>query len=280
MRYLRPFNESKSVEDYISLWTKSWDDYTINPDGTVDVVGDVSTYLYPDDSLTELPIQFGAVTGNFDIGSLKNLTTLKGCPRAVGFFGCNGLKKITSLEGGPNIVFGDFDAGLTGIVNLIGGPSQVHGTSYYVANCPLTSLEGAPKICNEFIVRKESLVGGNVWDPRPLKGCDIKEIFALGHPFNELMQLFKWKEFRANSSFDRELHTKRFLESLDYNYLKGESWSAKIDLFRLKEALAEFEIEEPYPISLRKEIYGKKKLHHYIFVDENGDYVDFDGNPI
>ena len=279
MRYLRPFNESKSVEDYISLWTKSWDDYTINPDGTVDVVGDVSTYHHPDDSLTELPIQFGTVTGNFDIGSLENLTTLKGCPHTVGFFGCNGLKKITSLEGGPNIVFGDFDAGSTGIVSLIGGPSRVNGR-YYVANCPLTSLEGAPKICDEFIVRKESGSGGNVWDPRPLKGCDIKYIFALGHPFNELMQLFKWKEFRANIPLDGELHTKRFLESLDYNYLKGESWSAKIDLFRLKEALAEFEIEEPYPISLRKEIYGKKKLHHYIFVDENGDYVDFDGNPI
>ena len=54
--------------------------YTINPDGTIDVDGGV--FLY-DMNLEELPLSFNKVSGYFDCGRNK-LTSLKGCPEKIG----------------------------------------------------------------------------------------------------------------------------------------------------------------------------------------------------
>jgi hypothetical protein len=78
--------------------------YTINPDGSIDVNG--SVYLYGK-GLTELPLTFNRVTGYF-ICSNNQLTSLKGSPRWVGgYFSCNN-NKLTSLEFSPDYVGGDF----------------------------------------------------------------------------------------------------------------------------------------------------------------------------
>ena len=78
--------------------------YTINDDGSIDVDGDVDLY---NKGLTELPLIFNRVTGNFSC-SLNNLTTLKGCPRWVGGdFNCHN-NKLTSLEFSPDYVGGFF----------------------------------------------------------------------------------------------------------------------------------------------------------------------------
>jgi hypothetical protein len=74
--------------------------YTINDDGSIDVVGNVNLW---NKGLTELPIIFNRVTGNFNCGYNK-LTTLKGCPRWVGgWFSCY-YNKLTSLEFSPDYV--------------------------------------------------------------------------------------------------------------------------------------------------------------------------------
>jgi len=78
--------------------------YTINPDGTVDVDGDV--YL-DNKRLTKLPLKFGKVTGDFDCSN-NQLTTLEGAPTEVGGgFYCV-RNQLTTLEGSPNVVCGDF----------------------------------------------------------------------------------------------------------------------------------------------------------------------------
>ena len=79
--------------------------YTINPDGSIDVNGDV--YLWSR-RLTELPLSFNKVTGFFHCSDNK-LTTLKGCPRWVGggSFTCYN-NRLTSLEFSPDYVGGDF----------------------------------------------------------------------------------------------------------------------------------------------------------------------------
>ena len=60
--------------------------YTINPDGSIDVDGDVSLNYK---NLTELPLRFNKVTGYFYC-RFNQLTTLKGSPRWVGgSFYCN-----------------------------------------------------------------------------------------------------------------------------------------------------------------------------------------------
>ena len=53
--------------------------YTINPDGSIDVDGNVNlSYM----GLTKIPIKFNKVSGYFDC-SYNFITSLEGCPREV-----------------------------------------------------------------------------------------------------------------------------------------------------------------------------------------------------
>jgi hypothetical protein len=80
------------------------ENYTVNPDGSIDVYGSVDLY---DCNITELPLRFNKVTGSFDCGN-NNLTSLKGCPRWVGGrFSCR-INRLTSLEFSPDYVGGDY----------------------------------------------------------------------------------------------------------------------------------------------------------------------------
>ena len=100
--------------------------YTINPDGSIDVNGNV--YLY-NKELTELPLTFNKVSGYFTCSN-NRLTSLKGCPRWVGgFFSCY-RNKLTSLEFSPEYV----------------------GSNFYCYNNRLSSLEFSP-----------DYVGGHFW---------------------------------------------------------------------------------------------------------------------
>ena len=90
----------------ISLICKKYgiENYTINPDGSIDVNGNV--WLYKK-GLTELPLTFNKVTGDFNCGKNK-LTSLKGCPRWVGgYFSCYN-NQLTSLEFSPEYVGSNF----------------------------------------------------------------------------------------------------------------------------------------------------------------------------
>ena len=74
--------------------------YTINPDGSIDVDSDVDLAFY---DLTELPLTFNKVTGSFSC-SYNNLTSLKGCPRWIGgYFSCAN-NRLPSLEFSPDYV--------------------------------------------------------------------------------------------------------------------------------------------------------------------------------
>ena len=89
----------------ISLICKQYGiiNYTVNDDESIDVNGDVDLSRY---DLTELPLTFNRVTGNFKCG-VNNLTTLKGSPRWVGgWFSCSN-NQLTSLEFSPEYVGDD-----------------------------------------------------------------------------------------------------------------------------------------------------------------------------
>jgi hypothetical protein len=58
-------------------------DYTVNIDQSIDVRSDVKFSEFAS-FLTELPLKFNKVSGDFDCSALQNLTTLKGCPSEVG----------------------------------------------------------------------------------------------------------------------------------------------------------------------------------------------------
>ena len=80
------------------------ENYTINDDGTIDVNGNVNL---SSKGLTELPLVFNKVSGDFDCG-VNKLTSLKGSPRWIGGgFYCD-HNQLTSLEFSPDYVGGSF----------------------------------------------------------------------------------------------------------------------------------------------------------------------------
>ncbi len=92
------------------------ENYTINPDGSIDVDGNVNICNY---ELINIPTKFHKVRGWFDCSN-NNLTT---------------------LENSPTIMNGKFFCTSNKLTNLIGCPKNMH-ISFYFFNNPLESLEG------------------------------------------------------------------------------------------------------------------------------------------
>ena len=99
----------------ISLICKKYNitNYTINGDGSIDVNSSVDLC---NKGLTELPLTFNKVTGDFHCG-MNNLTSLKGCPRWVGGFFICSRNELTSLEFSPDYVGGWFGCGMNKLTN-------------------------------------------------------------------------------------------------------------------------------------------------------------------
>lgn len=133
--------------------------YTINPDGSIDVDGEFDNSVSFDPNrrpstklrykplnrhkLTKLPIKFNKVGGNFYCND-NELTTLEGSPKEVGGdFKCN-ENKLTSLEGGPEIVGGDFICRNNQLTSLEGAPKKVGG-DFYCRENQITDFKGVPE---------------------------------------------------------------------------------------------------------------------------------------
>lgn len=90
--------------------------YIIHPSGVVDVTGDVDLNAFPE---SYLPVQFGTITGSFDIGA-SSLKSLKGAPRYVGEHCLVDGSTISSIEGIPEYIGGDLSAFKTEIKSISG----------------------------------------------------------------------------------------------------------------------------------------------------------------
>ena len=127
MKYLKPFNEeiwfidNKSDKKICKKYGIV--NYTINPDGSIDVNDYV--YLY-DYNLTKLPLKFNKVNGNFSCSNNK-LTSLEGSPKEInGDFYCR-YNLLTSFEFAPKIIRGFFDCENNKIRTFEYFPSYVKG---------------------------------------------------------------------------------------------------------------------------------------------------------
>lgn len=93
----------------IKYWleSKNIKNFTINNDLTVDVNGNVElSNRYRVYNKEHLPIQFGKVTGNFDISN-NNLVSLEGSPFEVGGnFNCSNNEDLKSLDYIPSKISG------------------------------------------------------------------------------------------------------------------------------------------------------------------------------
>ena len=106
-------------------------DYSINEDGSIDVDGMVDLR---DNGLTELPLQFGNVTGSFYC-SINQLSTLEGSPQKVGRqFYCD-YNWLTTLEGSPQSVGWDFYCDYNKLTTLQYAPQTV-GRRFCCSNNP------------------------------------------------------------------------------------------------------------------------------------------------
>ena len=90
---------------------KSWCDeigienYTITPQGEIDVDGSVYLSYGKLGDLKELPYKFGRVSGDFNISYNRNIKSFKNCPHFVGdSFLCSYCPQLESLEGCPKVI--------------------------------------------------------------------------------------------------------------------------------------------------------------------------------
>lgn len=233
--------------------------------------------------------------GHFNAYSLQS-KNLVGGPKQV--FGDYYIREcqITSLEGSPEIVGGDFTVSGSPIKNLEGGPRTVGGVMT-CCECQLTDLVGSPDSVDKLslfnlahltslegfpkVVRRTNINFSNpqinIWDPTPLKNCEFEQLVVDGYGgIPELAELFSPFEgkLRNVGGFLLNPVTKRFKESLDYNYVRRGHPKPQINLFRLREAFDELGGTPKFKVK------KSKRMENYDFVDEEGRIVDWDGQVL
>lgn len=141
-----PTNKSNSA---LTAEQKAWLDanqiknFVYNPaTQSLDVKGNV--FIFADKNLTQLPVRFGRVDGNFSVAN-TGLTTLAGCPHTVKTgFDCSGTA-IADFTGGPTTVDGYYFAkNMPNLTSLHGLPEIVRSTLNLDGTKNVTSLDGLP----------------------------------------------------------------------------------------------------------------------------------------
>ena len=129
MRYLKLFESFEDIDEickYVII------DYTINPDGSIDVDDIINLF---NKQLIKLPLKFNKVNSSFACNYNK-LTSLEGSPVEVnGSFWCND-NKLTSFEFAPKIIRGIFDCRSNNIKTFEYFPSFVKG-GFYCSDNPI-----------------------------------------------------------------------------------------------------------------------------------------------
>jgi hypothetical protein len=102
------------------------ENYTINPDGSIDVAGDVNLQQM---KLAKLPLKFNKVSGNFYCQNNK-LSSLAGSPISVGGdFNCS-INHLVSLMDSPLKVNGNYICTNNILLNLVGCAEAIGGSLY------------------------------------------------------------------------------------------------------------------------------------------------------
>jgi hypothetical protein len=139
MKHLKLFESMTEIKVEKICKKYKIENWTLNPDGTIDVEGNV---VISGQRLSKLPLKFGRVTGDFFCYN-NQLTSLKGCPTEVGgSFYCR-HNQLTSLEGCPTEIGGSFWCHNNKLTTLEGCPTEIGGY-FWCSNNQLTSLEGCP----------------------------------------------------------------------------------------------------------------------------------------
>ena len=187
-------------------------DYTINPDGSIDVDGNIIlSYDFERGELSKIPLKFAKVIGDFECDR-NQLTTLKGSPRSVGGnFECSG-NQLTSLEYCPVSVGGNFDC---------------HSNQ-------LTSLEGLPEIGGYINCRRNQII-----DFRGVSEFFEGLFYCEENPIEEIYTLFLQKEYVKDSKCIKWIN--------EFDVIRGN----KVIMDRLEEVFHQLNMVMPENIKFK-----------------------------
>ena len=207
-------------------------DYTINPDGSIDVDGNIILSYVFERGETKIPLKFAKVIGDFECNR-NQLTTLKGSPKSVGGnFECSD-NKLTSLEYCPESVGGDFDCSGNLLTSLEYCPESV-GRNFYCYDNQLTSLEGLPEIGGYINCRRNQIT-----DFRGVSEFFEGLFYCEGNPIEEIYILFLQENHVDDSKCIKWLN--------EFDVIQGD----KIVLDRLEEVFHQLGMDIPENIKFK-----------------------------
>ena len=128
MRYLKLFESFEDIDEICRKYKIK--NYTINPDGSIDVDDDVILY---NKVLKKLPLKFNKVNGVFNCSS-NELKTLEGSPVEINDICRFNGNELTSFKFAPKIIRGRFDCKFNNIKTFEYFPSFVKGDFYCLGN--------------------------------------------------------------------------------------------------------------------------------------------------
>ncbi len=142
IKLFEQFNNEQEIHDICKKY--NIEVYTINPDGSIDVDGNVDiTY----ENLLEIPINFNNVSGDFYCQH-NSLTTLKGSPKYVGgSFLCNN-NELTTLEHSPIFIKNIINCSSNMLTSMIGCSKHI-GSMILCDDNYLVNLDYIPKHIND-----------------------------------------------------------------------------------------------------------------------------------
>jgi len=148
MQHLKTFSIFESTQgltqeqkDFLDNSTGAWTQWSLNPEGLVDVQGDFDCSF---EGIRDFKgIRFGRVEGDFKCSN-NELESLKGAPREVSGKFSLSSNSLATLEGAPQKVGGSFFCPDNNLISLKGAPQEVGG-GFYCNNNVLTTLEGSPQ---------------------------------------------------------------------------------------------------------------------------------------
>ncbi len=143
IKLFEQFNNEQEIHDICKKYNIK--NYTINPDGSIDVDGDVRL---SEKSLEKLPLKFNKVGGSFKCSTNKLISLIGGPKEVGGDFDCH-HNRLTTLKGGPIFIGGSYDCSKNNLTTLEGCVDRINHDFYCDKN-NITSLKDGPIVVGVF----------------------------------------------------------------------------------------------------------------------------------
>ena len=202
MKNILPIDEITRINDLCEKYDIK--NHIINSDGSISVPNTVDLAYH---SLTELPLRFKFVDGDFNCSS----------------------NSLTTITGSPIKVTGNYDCSNNNLTTIIGSPLEVTG-EFVCAHNNITSLEGCPEIIGEGLYcnanKISSLDYATFTEAHDYTGNDLPE---------ELMKFFYDGEHEDEVDAARTENIRLFFKY----YKEFDVWNPEFDVAAFNDLIAD-----------------------------------------